>query len=68
MCLVLFAIAFYLLCWIHFIYRVVTGGKYDVFGPGAYGTDERCAKADFVSGMTVLCGTIVLVILIINMV
>lgn len=52
---------FYILCWVHFVYRLTTGGQHGEYGPGPYCCDERCIKADTISGMTVLFGTIIII-------
>lgn len=55
-------ILFYLLCWLHFIYRVKAGGKFGENGPGLYCCDERCSKADCISAMTVVWGTVLILL------
>jgi hypothetical protein len=54
---------FYILCWIHLIYRIKTGGQHEEFGPGPYCCDERCITADTISGVTVLGGSIIIIAL-----
>ena len=63
MILLLIPIIFYILCVIHFIYRNATGGKRSP-GPGMYLNDDRCMKADTISCVTTIIGTIILLIII----
>ena len=50
----------YILSWGHLIYRIRHGGKHPEFGPREYMCDERCMKADMVSCLTTVIGTIVI--------
>ncbi len=55
-------VLFYILCWIHFIYRLTTGGRNEEYGPGVYCGDERCMTADAISCNTVVWGTIGIIV------
>lgn len=55
------AVVFYILCWLHFIYRVKTGGR-DEYGAGVYCADERCVVADSISSLTVFFGTVAVIV------
>ena len=57
-------VLFYLLCWVHLLYRVKNGGKHPDIGPREYLCDETCQTADLVSCFTVVLGTIIFLIII----
>lgn len=53
---------FYILCWVHMVFRIKTGGKHPDIGPREYLSDPNAKTVDTITCLTVVIGTVIIVI------